>query len=192
MAKPKDYSKLSVRAFLGELGASAASPGGGSAAALVAATSCALLEMVAGINKKRSKFEGQRSKQAVELAKIRKRLLELISEDVKVFMALKKALKKGLPAAKRDRVYLRAASTPLEICKMSLEIAGACEREKKKTSFWLMSDWREVKILVRTAFYAAWLNVEVNLHCIKNQALVKKVHAALKKMQSRMDSYAKN
>ena len=190
MAKLKDYSKVSVRNFLDALGAPTASPGGGSAAALVAATSCALLEMVAGINARRQKTEDRRQRD--RLAKIRARLLTLMSEDVKVFMALKSELKKNPSGRKRDQIYLRAARPPLEICELSTRVARACERERKRTSFWLMSDWREAKILIRTAFYAAWLNVEVNLHEIKDQGLAKKVHAILKKLQSQVDAYAKN
>ena len=59
MAKLRDYSKVSVRAFLDALGAPTALPGGGSASALVAATACALLEMVVGINARRRLPTGQ-------------------------------------------------------------------------------------------------------------------------------------
>lgn len=190
MAKLKDYSKVSVQTFLDELGAPTASPGGGSAAAIVAATACALLEMVAGINDRRRKTED--GKQKKRLGKIRKRLLELMTEDVKTFEALREALKKKLSVQKRDLVYLRAASAPLEVCKHSVEIAAACGREKKKTSLWLMSDWREVKILALAAFYSAWLNVEVNLNEIKNKKLANRLRKTLKKWHSQMDAHAQN
>ena len=99
MAKLKDYSKLSVQGFLDDLAAPTASPGGGSGAALVAATSCALVEMVAGINGRRNKAKNP---DLAKLAKICARLLVLMTEDVKIFKSLLKSLKKKLSAVQRD------------------------------------------------------------------------------------------
>ena len=189
MAKLKDYSKLSVQGFLDDLAAPTASPGGGSGAALVAAISCALVEMVAGINGRRNKAKNP---DLAKLAKIRARLLVLMTEDVKIFKFLLKSLKKKLSTAQRDSVYLRASSAPIEICRLCVEIAGICEREKKKTSLWLMSDWREAKILARTAFYSAWLNIEVNLNEVKNQRSTRKTRENLANLQAKIDAYAQS
>ena len=191
MAKPKVYSKLSVQAFLDELGAATASPGGGAAAALVGATACALLEMVHGINSRKQRTENRSQKK--KLKKIRTRLLALMTEDAKAYGKLKAALKKKLSLAQRDQVYLKAAYAPVEICECCVQIAIANEEEKTKTSLWLMSDWRETKILARTAFYAAMLNIEINLNEIKDKAIAGKARQALNKLQAQMDAlYAKD
>ena len=190
-AKLKDYSKKSVRFFLDELAAPASSPGGGSAAALVAASACALVEMVAGINDRRLKTSS--GDQLKHLKNIRTKLLRLMTDDVKAFRVLQKSLKKkSLSFRQKDRIFLRAATPPFEICKLSAEIAAACQKQKKRTSLWLMSDWREALILARTAFYAAWLNVEANLTLVKDQRLTQKFHGHMKKIQSDIDAYAQN
>jgi formiminotetrahydrofolate cyclodeaminase len=192
-AKLKDYSKLSVRDFLNELGASTSTPGGGSAAALVAATSCALLEMVVGINHRRiNKTSSQPSQKVLKLLKIRARLLNLMTDDVKAFRTLREALKKATTMPERNQVYLRAAKTPFDICEACMQIAVLCASEKKNTSLWLMSDWREVLILTRTAFYSAWLNVEANLSLVKDAKACKSYHRSMKSMQNRIDAYAQN
>ena len=192
MAKLKDYSKISIRDFLNELKAPTATPGGGSAAALVAALSCALLEMVRGINRRRSKLGAGSSEQSSELANIRKRLLSLISEDARAFETLKAELKKKLSPAKRDQVYLCAASAPVEICECCLKITEAIETEKNKTSLWLISDWREAKLLAKSGFDSAWLNVEINLNQIKGRKLAGKNRTYLKQMRRKMDAYGRN
>jgi methenyltetrahydrofolate cyclohydrolase len=55
MSHKKSYANASLHQYLGELGSSRPSPGGGSAAALCGTLGIALLEMVSGINDKREK-----------------------------------------------------------------------------------------------------------------------------------------
>ena len=88
----------SVEGFLDELSSSSATPGGGSAAALMGSMGAALVSMVANLTTGKKKYEAV-EKEVVSILeqseKLRKQLIEAINKDIEAFDTVMAAY--GLP-----------------------------------------------------------------------------------------------
>ncbi len=168
-------SALSLDKFLERLGSSDPAPGGGAAAALTVAQAAALGEMVARLNFKRS----QNKKNVVALAVVRKKLILLLEQDAQVFFLLSRFKKEDRVKRTYQAALKKAAQIPFEICKAAEEGLRLAVLEKPFTSLWLYSDLVESAILFEAGFFAARLNVEINLASMKDKKSVSKIKSQL-------------
>ena len=173
---------MKLSRFLAELGSRKGAPGGGAAAALVAATGAALVEMTARLNDKRLKHC---SGNAAKAAELRVRLFGLIAKDTAAFQKIQKnySERKKKPALWQDALKT-GVQPPLSICENSAEAARLAKKEAPRTSAWLESDRREALILLRAAFDSAKLNVDINLKSIQNRTFVRAAQRKTKKWRS--------
>ena len=159
---------MKLENFLIALGSKKGAPGGGAAAALTGATGAALAEMIARLNDARS---GRSSGAAGRAAQLRHKLQGLILEDAKAFKRIQRAYKvrRKDPGA-WQRALKAGAAVPMRICEVCAAAVQPARAEKKRTSRWLESDRREALLLLRAAFDAGVLNVEVNLREMTDRA----------------------
>lgn len=165
-----DYSNKKINAFLGELGSSAVSPGGGAAAALTGALGASLLEMTVRINAERERKKAEQkniSKEAAlrikKIISIRSELTSIMEKDTQAFLALSAFPKEQRRGLRYVNALKKAASVPMGICLLSHEALGLGQVEVSRTSAWLASDLAEAGLLLEAAFHAGKLNVEINL-----------------------------
>lgn len=176
------YSASTIARFLEELGSNSSYPGGGSGAALTAATGSALVEMVSRINTK---------KDAPTIKKIRLKLQNLMTDDAKAFQKISKFFKIKIKGPAYQKALRHGASVPLEICELSNEALALGCLEIGRTSRWLASDLAESGILLAAAFHSARLNVEINLQAIHDQDFVNKTRARLNRIAAEIEKNKK-
>jgi len=177
-----NYKKCTLIKFLDELGSASPAPGGGSAAAVTATLGTALVEMTSRLNDKRL---GRSSGTALKAAALRAKLQELVAKDAAAFENIRKIfkIKKEKPAAWQSALKA-GAKVPLLICEHCVGAAGLAKREKARTGAWLESDRKEARVLLRAAFDAANLNVEINLKEISDSAFCSRTRREIKKWRS--------
>lgn len=180
----------SLKGFLDELGSAAPSPGGGAAAALVASTGTALLEMVARLNdtrlrKKDPKADKNPAKERITLFKSnRLRFLKLIQIDAAAFKAVSAAYKKGKDHPSFQPALKKGYSAPMEICELAVKMMTIGLLEKDRTSKWLYSDLAEAGILLDAAYRSARYNVEINLKDLEDRELAGRITGRLEMLKS--------
>ncbi|MBI3251778.1 MAG: cyclodeaminase/cyclohydrolase family protein [Candidatus Omnitrophica bacterium] len=176
---------MKLENFLKELASSKPSPGGGSAAALTAATGTALLEMAARINLKRRAAPGAFSRIGA-LSRLRKKAVRLISRDAAAFKKVAGRLKGNKNDPRYQRALLAAAKTPLEICELTLQAAETGVHEIPRTSAWLLSDLMEGGVLLEAAFAGGRMNVEINLRSLADVGIRKAIQKKIDQLEKRM------
>jgi formiminotetrahydrofolate cyclodeaminase len=172
--------KESLERFLGALGSSAPTPGGGAASALVGALAAALAEMVARLTVGRPKYaavEQQAQTVLREAQRLRNELLALVDEDARAYsgVAAAYALPKGTDDERRARdeavqVSLqKAMQPPLRIMEHScdvLRLAGEIAEIGNPT---VASDAGCAALLGEAAARAAGLNVLANVVLLREE-----------------------
>ena len=181
----QEYLKGTMERYLGELSARSITPGGGSAAALTAALGAALNLMVINYSIK----DGEEVPEVLQAARERQQeslehLSGLIDEDCRVFRKLMDTLSKKQDAQKE---YIAAATVPMKICReahISMDITDhLIDNANRK----LISDVGCAAQILNSAFYAAQLNVRINLGQVKDASFVKNADKALKTMYKDME-----
>ena len=173
----RDYT---CTGFASELASKAPVPGGGGVAALTGALGTALGEMVCSLTTGKKKYadvEEDIQRIKAEGQAIRSRLLELIDEDAQNFYPLSKAY--GLPKDTEEQAKIKeetlqscfkvAVQGPVEIMRVCHKAVLLCEEVSKKGSKLAISDAGCAVLLLKAAIQSAWLNVVVNLNCIKDE-----------------------
>jgi formiminotetrahydrofolate cyclodeaminase len=125
MSEIKDKA---IEVYLDELASASATPGGGSAAALMGAQSAALISMVCNLTIGKPKYLEVEVKMQVLLLKseaLRKRLMDMIKADVDVFNRLMAAY--GL-AKESDADKLIRSQAIQDVLKEATEVPLACAR----------------------------------------------------------------
>ena len=151
------------------LGSKAVSPGGGAAAALVAATGIALVEMAASINGSAS------TKPRV----LRRRLETLMDLDAARFSKLSALYKRKQKGVALQAALKGCAEPPLKVCKSAFDGVRLAKEEWPRTSRWLKSDLVEAGILLQAAFRSGKLNAEANLTLIEDKDYVTRTRKKL-------------
>jgi methenyltetrahydrofolate cyclohydrolase len=182
-----NYATSPMKRFLDELGSVSTSPGGGSAAALTAASGMALLEMTARINlerefKKTAKKNPKVNQRIAEIKKLRYLVLSIVTKDAKTFTSLVPAFKKDKSSPEYQKALKKSAEAPLEICEWICRATELGMDERLRTSRWLASDLAEAAVLLEAAFISARMNVDINLKSLKDTAHAADVNAKLDKM----------
>ncbi|MBE0469420.1 MAG: cyclodeaminase/cyclohydrolase family protein [Methyloprofundus sp.] len=178
MSEIKDKS---IEVFLDELASRSATPGGGSAAALMGAQSAALTSMVCNLTIGKPKYAELESDMQILLVKseaLRASLTKMIKADVDVFDQLMLAY--GLPketdnekAARSEQiqVVLKAATlVPLACAKACAEAIELSQEAAEKGNVNVISDAGVGVMSAYAGLKSAALNVYINTASLKDRA----------------------
>lgn len=170
---------MNLRAFANETASESPAPGGGSIAAYVGALGASLGAMVANLSAGKRGWEDQSeyfSEIAESCQRLKDALLYKVDEDTRAFDAIMQAfaLPKGNEAEKKARTAAIQAATkiaievPLQTLQLAVEAMVPIRAMVEKGNPNSVTDAAVGALCARTAAYAAWLNVKVNLNGFKD------------------------
>jgi formiminotetrahydrofolate cyclodeaminase len=172
---------MTVEGFLSVLGSDAPTPGGGAAGAIAGATGAALIAMVGRLTVGKEGFEDvdDRMHALVERAdEARSSFLELADRDAHAFDDVMIAFKlpkdtddgKAARSAAIQTGYERAASVPLEIAKLAVDLMELAEDATAMGNPRAASDGLSGATELYCAALCAIANVEINAAALKDPA----------------------
>lgn len=196
MAKIKDTA---VEPFLDALASQGATPGGGSAAAIIGAMGAALVSMVCNLTigkKKYAEVEGEMKDVLAKSEALRLKLTGMIEDDVTAFDAVmaaygmakesdadKAAREKAIQAALKQ-----ATEVPLRCCHAAREVIDLAAIASDKGNLNVISDAGVAVLAAYAALRSAALNVFTNARMITDkvfaEAKLKELHALLEGAES--------
>lgn len=189
----KQMPELTIRDYIARLAGDAPAPGGGSAAALTGALAAASARMVGSFTVGKKKYAAVEDEIRAHLEAIDRicgEMLGLSHEDVIVFGAVGEAY--GLPRGSDEEKQARsaaiqealrqAAGVPLCLVEACAELSEHLLPLAEKGNQNLVSDVGVAARLCRAACECGWLNVEVNLSLIDDEAFVMAKRARLQGM----------
>lgn len=159
MKKFKDHT---VKAYLDVLASKDPAPGGGSAAALTAATGAALISMAAhySLGLGSSANDSRIKTILAKSEKIRRRLVDLVDLDAEAYLKVVKTRKAD---AKTRRAALQGAiRVPREVGALCCDAIRLTPELVKRGNPHLLSDVEVAAELLLAAFNSAMINVAVN------------------------------
>lgn len=176
----------------GALANTDATPGGGSAAAVVGAMACGLGEMAIGITLRSKKLEEAKRPPLTEalgiLGGMRRRFESLAADDSAAFDLFMAAmtLPKDDPArpARMQEALVHAARVPLSTAQLAAEALAAAEKSAPSAGQAVASDINCAIHLLRAAIRCAGENVRINLGGIKDASAAAELKAGLEKALS--------
>jgi len=184
------YIDRPLKDYFEDLAARTPAPGGGSAAALAAATGVSLMSMVANYtigNPKYKEFEERIANISLKAEQARSALLGLIDEDVLAYSRLSKAMKdkpKGSPEL--EEAFKDALTPPFEICKIASDCLRHCALLADLGNKNLITDTAIAAIMLEGAFFSAKFNVYINLKYIKDIDYVGRIHGVLAPLEEEL------
>ena len=180
----------SIETFLDELASSAATPGGGSAAAIMGAMGAALVSMVCNVTIGKKGYEAAESDiNAIrgESERLRRRLTAMVAEDVAAFDALMAAYR--LPKATDDEKAHRAQAiqqsmrgatqTPLECARACAEVIALARRASEQGYRGVISDGGVGVLAAYAGLRSAALNVLINVPTLKDRVFAERATAEI-------------
>ena len=169
-----------IEPFLDQLASSAATPGGGSAAAIIGAMGAALVGMVCNLTigkKKYADVEGEMKDVLAKTEALRKQLTGMIQDDVKAFDAVMAAY--GMPKetdadkAARDKAIQAAlklaTDVPLACARAAREVIDLAAIASDKGNLNVISDAGVGVLAGYAALRSAALNVFTNARMITDK-----------------------
>lgn len=188
-------TEMSLTQFLEKTASGEPVPGGGSAAALSAATAAGLVEMVANltIGKKGYEAAGAEMKQLSEKAHLlRRKLTEDIDNDSNAYNRVFSAFK--LPKATEEEKQKRqeaiqaglkhATSVPLSVAEDAFELMKLSRAAMEKGNKNAVTDAAVGTMMARTAVLSALYNVKINLGSIKDNVFVNGMQKKVKQLEA--------
>jgi formiminotetrahydrofolate cyclodeaminase len=170
-----------VTQFLDELASSAATPGGGSGAAIMGALGAALVSMVCNLTiGKRNYAEVEPEMRSVlhDAEALRQRLADMVAEDIAAFNELMAAY--GLPKQTDDEKAARGAAiqralraateAPLACARACAEVIKLSMRAAEVGNRNVISDAGVGALAAQAALRSAALNVDINVPSLQDQA----------------------
>ncbi len=190
---PEQMPDLAIRDYIARLAGDAPAPGGGSAAALVGALAAASARMVGSFTvgkKKYAAVEDEIRAHLDAIDRICEEMLALTHEDVTAFGAVGEAygLPKGSDEEKQARsaaiqtALRQAAGVPQRLVEACAQLSKHLLPLAQKGNQNLLSDVGVAARLCQAACECGWLNVEVNLKLIDDDAFVMAQRARLQGM----------
>ncbi len=175
-----EIKEKSIEVFLDELASKKATPGGGSAAAVMGAQSAALTSMVCNLTIGKPKYVAVEEDMQSLLKRsetLRKELTEMIKADVDVFDKLMSCygLPKNTDAEKTERscqiqtVLKEATLVPLDCAKACAEAIELSRVAAEKGNLGVISDAGVAAMAAYSALKSAALNVFINVGSIKDR-----------------------
>jgi len=185
----------SVDKFLDDLAASAPTPGGGSAAAIMGAMGAALISMVCNVTlgkKGQDAAAAEMHAVLVESEKLRARLTAMVAEDIAAFDGLMGAyrLPKSSDEEKTRRneaiqLSLRAATeTPLACARACSQVITVSQRAAEHGYAGVISDAGVGVLAANSALRGAALNVYINAPSLKDRAFADQAVAEVEALQA--------
>ena len=169
-----------IEPFLDQLASSAATPGGGSAAAIIGAMGAALVSMVCNLTIGKRKYadvEGELKDVLAKTEALRKKLTAMIQDDVKAFDAVMGAY--GMPKetdadkAARDKAIQAAlklaTDVPLACARAAREVIDLAAIASDKGNLNVVSDAGVGVLAGYAALRSAALNVFTNARMITDK-----------------------
>jgi methenyltetrahydrofolate cyclohydrolase len=176
-------SKLPIHEFLAETAAGSAVPGGGSVAALAAATAAGLVEMVANLTIGKKGFEAaDESMRSIQNSarSLREKLTRDMDRDSNAYKRVMDAFR--LPKRTEEEMEFRqaavqealkeAATVPLEVARGAQAILGLAGAVIAKGNPNAVTDGLVGAMMARTAGLSALYNVKINLVSIRDEDFV--------------------
>ena len=179
-----DMTTKSCREFVTVLASNEPAPGGGGAAALVAALGTALGNMVGSLTvgkKKYADVEAEIIALKEKCDALQTELLDQVPADAEGFVPLAKAY--GIPKddPNRDKVMeeatIIACSTPMKIMELCCEAIEYIAVFAAKGSRLAVSDAGCGAVICKSALQAASLNVFINTKTLKNREKAEEMNA---------------
>jgi methenyltetrahydrofolate cyclohydrolase len=183
MDKPGAIADQSIGSFLDALAAAAATPGGGSATALMGAMAAALVGMVCGLSIERQPSAAARDELAATLRRaqeLRARLCSMIDADVAAFDAVMRAYAlpksgdadKAARSAAIQRALHEATLAPLECARACAEVMELARLVAQKGHTSAAGEAAVAALASQAAVRCAALNVRINAGSIRDGAFV--------------------
>ena len=190
-------SNLKITKFLEKTAEGTAVPGGGSIAALNAAISASLSEMVANLTIGKKGYEAVQKEMKAIIAtalKLRKKLVKDIDKDAAAYNAVMKAFKMPKNTEKQqDRRYKaiqaglkNACLVPLGVARDALSIMDLTAKVIRKGNKNAATDGAVAALTARAAILGALYNVKINLNFIEDHQFLKEVTKEVKSIESRV------
>lgn len=172
-------------------------PGGGSIAALAAAFSAALSEMVANLSVGKAKYievEPEMSALIDLTSELRAELLDDVQRDCESFSSYMQALalpkdddaQKAARSAAMQAALKEAVAVPFAVAEKAAALLPHAQTVVEKGNQSAVTDGMVAAMLARTAVRSALLNVKINLQSIKDEAYV----AEMRKKCAELEQYA--
>jgi formiminotetrahydrofolate cyclodeaminase len=178
-----EFKDTAIEPFLDALASNSATPGGGSAAAILGAMGAALVSMVCNLTigkKKYAEVEGEMKDVLAKAEDLRHRLTGMIQDDVKAFDTVMGAY--GMPketdadkaardAAIQDALKL-ATDVPIRCCRLAREVIDLALAVSQKGNLNVISDAGVGVLSAYAALRSAALNVFINTKMISDKSFV--------------------
>ena len=187
-----------IEDFLKELGSDKGIPGGGTATALVAAISGALMTMVTNLTRGKEKYKDVEEEMNTLLLIINNLTMSLestIDEDGEAFEEVMKTWK--LPKHTEEEQKIRkieiekasrkAAEVPYAVAEASLKILDYTKIIAKRGNKNVISDSLCCAVFAHAALIASIYNVKINLKSIKDEEYVEKMIVKFENMEQKAD-----
>lgn len=175
--------ELTISDFAEMLGSDAPAPGGGSAAALSAASGIALTKMVCELTLGKKKYEAVQDLMVAihkDSQRLQQDLLAAIDKDTQAFNLVSAVFE--LPKATNEQKAARqkamqealqeATKSPFEMMSKIVEAIEVTNRAVGHSNTNAASDLGVAALNLKAGLQGAWLNVLINLAAIKDAAFV--------------------
>jgi methenyltetrahydrofolate cyclohydrolase len=175
-----EIKNMAVEPFLDALASSSATPGGGSAAAIIGAMGAALVSMVCNLTigkKKYADVEGEMKDVLAKAEALRHKLTGMIQDDVKAFdsvmaaygMAKETDTDKEKRAAAIQAALKQATDVPMRCCHAAREVIDLAAIASDKGNLNVISDAGVAVLAGYAALRSAALNVFTNARMITDK-----------------------
>lgn len=195
----QEIKDKSIEQFLDELASKQATPGGGSAAAVMGAQAAALVSMVCNLTIGKPKYATVEADMQVLLAEseaLREKLIGMIKADVDVFDKLMACY--GLPKVSDEEKDYRSSQIQLvlrEATEVPLACARACAQAislsrvaAEKGNLGVISDAGVAVMAAYAGLKSAALNVHINAGSLKDRVFAEAKLAELQAIMSGADT----
>jgi glutamate formiminotransferase/formiminotetrahydrofolate cyclodeaminase len=177
-----------ITKFLDSVSSSSPTPGGGSIAALAGAISCSLAEMVCNLTigkKKYSTVEKTMKTQVDKCIELRKKFLLLIDQDAEAFTIVMKAYKEKEGVQKALKTATTIPLTTAQHCMTTIKnIREIAEKGNKNA----ITDAGTAALLMKAGFYAALLNVKINIKEINDVTFQQQIHNTIIQLEKNFEN----
>ncbi len=178
-----EIKDTAIEPFLDQLASSAATPGGGSAAAILGGMGAALVSMVCNLTIGKKKYADVEDDMKEVLAKaedLRHRMTAMIQDDVRAFDTVMGAY--GMPKETDDEKAVRSAAiqdalkmateVPIRCCHLAREVIDLSLIASEKGNINVISDAGVGVLSAYAALRSAALNVYINAKMISDTSFV--------------------
>jgi len=193
---------LKLTKFLEKIAAGTAAPGGGSVAALNAALSASLTEMVANLTVGKKGYEAAEKDMreiAARASELRKKLAKDIDNDAAAYNEVLKAFKMSKDTEKdQDRrtkaiqaSFKNAALVPLGVARDAIRIMELTSKVVRKGNKNAAIDAAVGTLAARAAVMGALYNVKANLNFINDHKFVKEIAQEVEMLERQVEKKEK-